>query len=138
MTEAESGPTRAERQGLMLARLGSFLAAALLVVHAILRALSDVVPGGLLLAVFYLCLAIATLLPWTVLPQKIWPWLFGAFVVGVVAFVFAMIYEVMFLHNAIAATGEKPGVPGFHGTLIFLVLMQPPVALFRRHPEALS
>ena len=34
--------------------------------------------------------------------------------------------------------GERLGVPGFEGTLIFLALLQVPVVLFQRKPDMLD
>jgi hypothetical protein len=49
-----------------------------------------------------------------------------------------MIAVVMFAYMAAADQGERLGVPGFEGTLIFLSLMQVPVVLFQRKPELLD
>lgn len=124
--------------GLRLARWGSLLAGLLLLFQAIRRSLSDVVPGAEFLAGFYVLLALLIVLPWSHLPRK--GWLPGFLVLAVlcVGFAFAMIFEVMFIHDHFASQGEKPGVPGFHGTLIFLVLMQPAVAIFSRYPHSLE
>ena len=50
-------------------------------------------------------------------------------------FVFLLIGNVMVDAMAAAEVGEKLGVPGFEGTLMFLALSQIPAMLFERHPE---
>ena len=49
-----------------------------------------------------------------------------------------MIISVMFDYMASAERGERLGVPGLEGTLIFLSLLQPPVILFRQNPDLLD
>jgi hypothetical protein len=53
-------------------------------------------------------------------------------------FVFIMIVSVMFAYMALAEQGQKLGVPGLEGSLIFIALLQPPVVLFRRKPDLLN
>jgi len=55
-----------------------------------------------------------------------------------VAFVFIMIVTVMFDYMEAAEQGERLGVPGKEGTLIFLCLLQVPVAIFLRKPDLLD
>ena len=55
-----------------------------------------------------------------------------------IGFVFLMIVVVMFSYIAAAERGERLGVPGFEGTLIFLCLLQAPTILFRIHPDLLD
>ncbi|MGK0309380.1 MAG: hypothetical protein ACJAYS_000196 [Lentimonas sp.] len=54
------------------------------------------------------------------------------------AFVFLMIVSVIFDYMAAEANGERLGVPGFEGTLIFLALLQVPAVLFQRRPDLLD
>jgi hypothetical protein len=49
-----------------------------------------------------------------------------------------MIASVMFGYMAAADQGERLGVPGFEGTLIFVALMQVPAILFQRRPDLLD
>ena len=55
-----------------------------------------------------------------------------------IGFVFLMIVVVMFSYIASAERGERLGVPGFEGTLIFLCLLQAPTILFRKNPDLLD
>jgi hypothetical protein len=49
-----------------------------------------------------------------------------------------MIASVMFGYMAAAERGERLGVPGFEGTLIFFALMQVPTVLFQRRPDLID
>ena len=49
-----------------------------------------------------------------------------------------MVVVVMFAYIESAERGERLGVPGFQGTLIFLALMQIPSILFRKNPDLLD
>ena len=49
-----------------------------------------------------------------------------------------MIISVIFNYIEVAARGERLGVPGFEGTLIFLALLQVPAVLFQYRPDLLD
>jgi len=49
-----------------------------------------------------------------------------------------MVVSVMFNYMAAADQGERLGVPGFEGTLIFLSLLQVPAVLFQRKPDLID
>jgi hypothetical protein len=77
---------------------------------------------------------------WMVLPWSKWSpktWKFGmiGFCVASVLFVFLMIANIMVDASAAGAMGERLGVPGIEGAIMFLSLAQIPGILFRRHPE---
>ena len=55
-----------------------------------------------------------------------------------IGFVFLMVVDVMFAYIAAAEIGERLGVPGFQGSLIFLTLLQIPTILFSRNPDLLD
>ena len=76
--------------------------------------------------------------PFTRVPEARWRLIYGTLVMVSVFFVFLMIATVMFAYMAAADRGERLGVPGFEGTLIFLALMQVPVVLFQRKPDLLD
>ena len=63
---------------------------------------------------------------------------FGLLVGLSALFVFVMVVVVIFAYMASDARGERLGVPGFEGTLIFLALLQVPVVLFQRKPDMLD
>ena len=76
--------------------------------------------------------------PFRILRTKMWKASFIALTVLAAGFVFVMIISVMFDYMASAERGERLGVPGLEGTLIFLSLLQPPIVLFRQNPDLLD
>ena len=77
-------------------------------------------------------------LPFKRIAWKQWKWSYGVLVASSVAFVFVMVVSVIFDYMAADARGERLGVPGFEGTLIFFALLQVPVVLFQRRPDLLD
>ena len=77
-------------------------------------------------------------LPFKRISQHRWKWVYGLLVICSMAFVFLMIISVIFDYMAAEANGERLGVPGFEGTLIFLALLQVPAVLFQRRPDLLD
>lgn len=69
--------------------------------------------------------------------QKWWP-CYIILVVFSLLFVFVMIAVVMFAYMAADERGERLGVPGVQGTLIFFALLQIPVVLFQQKPDLLN
>jgi hypothetical protein len=76
--------------------------------------------------------------PFTRISESRWKFAYGALVLLSGLFVFIMIASVMFAYMAAADRGERLGVPGFEGSLIFLALMQVPAVLFQRKPDLLD
>lgn len=88
--------------------------------------------------VYFIIYGIVVSLPFMRLSDKSWRWGFGLLVGLSALFVFVMVAVVMFAYMAADARGERLGVPGFEGTLIFLALLQVPVVLFQRKPDMLD
>ena len=44
----------------------------------------------------------------------------------------------MYQYIELAEMGERLGVPGLEGSLVFLSLLQPPTLLFERNPDFLD
>ena len=88
--------------------------------------------------VYFIVYAIVLSLPFARLSDKSWRWGFGLLVGLSALFVFVMVVVVIFAYMASDARGERLGVPGFEGTLIFLALLQVPVVLFQRKPDMLD
>ena len=86
-------------------------------------------------AVYFLIFGTVVNLPFQRLPKSPWKWAFILLSLLSAGFVFLMVVSVMFDYMALAEQGQKLGVPGLEGTLLFLALMQPPVVLFRRKPD---
>lgn len=74
--------------------------------------------------------------PWEKTKKPI-RWKFGmiGFLVLSFFFVFLLIGNVMVDASIAGAAGERLGVPGFEGTILFFSLSQIPGMLFKRHPE---
>lgn len=89
-------------------------------------------------AAFFIIYGIVLNLPFTRLPETSWKWTYAMLVFLSAAFVFIMIAAVMFGYMEAADRGERIGVPGLEGTLIFLALMQVPLVLFQRKPDLLD
>lgn len=87
---------------------------------------------------YYVLYGIVLSLPFQRMSERAWHWSYGLLVLLSALFVFVMIAVVMFAYMAAADQGERLGVPGFEGTLIFFSLMQVPVVLFQRKPELLD
>ena len=88
--------------------------------------------------VYFIAYGIVISLPFARLSDKSWRWGFGLLVGLSALFVFVMVVVVIFAYMASDARGERLGVPGFEGTLIFLALLQVPVVLFQRKPNMLD
>ena len=89
-------------------------------------------------SVYFIVYGVVLSLPFSRMPDKSWRLSYGLLVGLSVFFVFVMIAVVMFAYMAAADRGERLGVPGFEGALIFFSLMQVPVVLFQRKPELLD
>ena len=126
-------------EGLRYARwAGSFLSA-LLIILALKNLFSDgLTTFTTIQSVYFLIYSAVLGIPFTRISDAQWKLAYAALIVLSVFFVFVMIASVMFAYMAAADRGEKLGVPGFEGTLIFLALMQAPVVLFQRKPDMLD
>ena len=130
--------------GLRLARLSGIGLGAYLIASAPLRTFTPVAPpaaAAYLKLAFLITFAVLLLLPWSRIQagsEKSWKRLFAVLAACSAIFVFVLIFETMFDYMDLIATGRKPGLPAFNGTLIFLALMQAPTVLFLRRPELLD
>jgi hypothetical protein len=89
-------------------------------------------------AIYFLIYGSLLNLPFKQMETRSWKWLFGLLLISSVAFVFLMVVAVIFDYMAADARGERLGVPGFEGTLIFFALLQVPTVLFERKPDLLD
>ena len=87
---------------------------------------------------YFVAYGLALVVPYARLEAKQWKLGFTSLAVLSALFVFLMVVHVMFAYMAAADRGEKLGVPGLEGTLIFVGLMQVPVVLFQRKPDLLD
>lgn len=128
-------------RGLKYAQWGGYLFSFLLLILTVLQwqQLSvDASAYAYFKLVYFLLLALITRLPVAVLSSLVWKLCFAATVLLSIGFVFIMIVDVMYAYMAAAERGERLGVPGFQGTLIFLCLLQIPTLLFVRNPDLLE
>ena len=89
-------------------------------------------------ASYFIFYGIVLNIPFVRIPEAHWKWAYGVLIFCSAAFVFVMIASVMFSYMAAADRGERLGVPGFEGTLIFLALMQVSAILFQRKPDLID
>lgn len=138
----ENSPVQsALERGLNYARWGGYLFSSLLIILAIneFRTLSAESSGFTYFKIlYYSLLALWVQLPYPKLSASAWKICYGALILLSIGFVFLMIVVVMFSYMAAAERGERLGVPGFEGTLIFLCLLQAPTILFRKNPDLLD
>ena len=139
-TESEA-TSRAQtiQKSLCCARLAGRILGLGLIIWAIFLFLNANLAGfGNFKATYCLLFGIVIQIPFRILQTKMWKASFIALTVLALGFVFIMIISVMFDYMASAERGERLGVPGLEGTLIFLSLLQPPVILFRQNPDFLD
>lgn len=106
-------------------------------------ALRNIISGSMDLfttiqTVYYVIYGALLNVPFAKVPEARWKQVLGLLIVLSILFVFLMIATVMFAYIAAADRGERLGVPGFEGTLIFLALMQVPAVIFQRNPDLLD
>lgn len=90
-------------------------------------------------SVYELCFALLVLMPFgRIESARLWKWSALGLLVATVGFVFLSVIGVIFEYMAAAEEGERLGVPGWRGTLIFVFLLQLPAVYFERHPDALD
>lgn len=80
-------------------------------------------------------LGILYVLPWLRLSRRRWRKCFGLLLVMTAVLAFTQVLAVMVTFAEAARQGVKPGPPIFQGVILFLVLMQPAVIFFERHPD---
>lgn len=139
-TSSKSTDTAVER-GLKYARWGGYLFSVLLLLFAFkeFRSLTSESTWYAYFKVFYFGgLGLWVQLPYQKLVGGAWRICYGLLVLLSIGFVFLMIVVVMFSYMESAERGERLGVPGFEGSLIFLCLLQAPTILFRKYPDLLD
>lgn len=74
-------------------------------------------------------------LPFAKFGKSLWKTSFAGLCVFSAGFVFVLIVAVMLAYMEMAERGERLGVPGLEGSLVFMALLQPPAVLFERYPD---
>jgi len=90
------------------------------------------------LAAAAVLLALLLLVPVNRLPRRAWNLAFGALCFLAAAFVFLNVFDAIYQYMLVHSLGERPAPPAFKSLLVFLALLQPPTALFRRRPALLD
>ena len=130
--------SQATARGLRYARWAGHVLTALLLMVGLTALVKGQGPFELFKGIYFVAYGIVVSLPYGRMSGKAWRWSYGLLVGLSALFVFVMVAVVMFAYMAAADRGERLGVPGFEGTLIFLALLQVPVVLFQRKPELLD
>ena len=124
--------------GLRYARIAGYVLALLLLILGLSALFKGAGAFEIFKGVYFIVYGIVISLPFARLTDKFWRLGFGLLVGLSALFVFVMVVVVIFAYMASDARGERLGVPGFEGTLIFLALLQVPVVLFQRKPDMLD
>lgn len=124
--------------GLRYARIVGYVMSALLLALGITALIKGQGTFETFKGAYFVAYGVVLSLPFGRMSDQSWRWGYGLLVGFSFLFVFVMVAVVMFAYMAADARGERLGVPGFEGTLIFLALLQVPVALFQRKPDLLD
>ena len=89
-------------------------------------------------ACYFMFYGIVLNIPYRSLSDTVWKWTYGILIACSAAFVFVMVVSVMYNYMEAADRGERLGVPGLEGTMIFIALLQVPATLFQRKPKLLD
>lgn len=139
MTDSDlAARQEARARGLRYARIAGHIMSALLLVLGITTLVKWQGSFEIFKGVYFVAYGIVLSLPYARLSDAAWKPCYILLVVLSALFVFVMVAVVMFAYMAADARGERLGVPGFEGTLIFLALLQVPVVLFQRKPDLLD
>ena len=125
-------------RGLCYGRIAGCAMAAILSVGGISALLKGEGVFELFKGSYFIVYALTIILPYTRMTDRAWNRCFILLSGLSALFVFVMVAVVIFAYMAAADRGERLGVPGFEGTLIFLALLQVPVVLFQRKPDLLD
>lgn len=125
-------------RALLYARAAGYVVSILLLVLGLTGLIQGAGGFEAFKSVYFIFYGLVLSLPFGRLPDAVWKPLYILLVALSVAFVFIMVAVVMFAYMAAAEMGERLGIPGFEGLLIFLSLLQVPVVLFQRKPDLLD
>ncbi len=128
----------ASARGLRYARVAGYVMSALLLALGITALIKGAGAFESFKGAYFILYGLVLSLPYGRISDAAWRIAYGGLVLLSGLFVFVMVAVVMFAYMAAADRGERLGVPGFEGTLIFLALLQVPVVLFQRKPDLLN
>ena len=137
--ESDSSARQANTaRGLRYARTAGYFMAALLLLLGVLALINGQGTFDFFKGIYFIAYAFVLSLPFARMSDAVWRKCYGLLVGLSGLFVFVMVAAVIFAYMAADARGERLGVPGFEGTLIFFALLQVPVVLFQRKPDMLD
>ncbi|WPJ98168.1 hypothetical protein SH580_10700 [Coraliomargarita algicola] len=125
-------------RGLRYARFAGYVLALLLWALGVTALIQGAGTFDMFKGVYFVVYGVVLCLPFQRISDSTWRWTYGLLVGLSALFVFVMIAVVMFAYMAAAERGERLGIPGFEGMLIFFALLQVPVVLFQRKPDLLD
>lgn len=128
-------------KGLKYAKFGGHLLKILLVLITINLIFTEDINNQLFKwfkIIYFISIIIILQFPFQKLEDNAFKIFFVILCILSIGFVFLMVVDVMFAYIAAAEIGERLGVPGFQGSLIFLTLLQIPTILFSRNPDLLD
>jgi hypothetical protein len=128
----------ARARGLRYARIAGHIMSVLLLALGVAALVKGQGSFETFKGAYFVLYGIVLSLPYGRLSDAAWKPCYVFLTILSAAFVFVMVAVVMFAYMAAAERGERLGVPGFEGTLIFLALLQVPVVLFQRKPDLLD
>lgn len=134
-----SEPQKSLPAGVLWSRRAGHLLGALLLLLGLLAFGRGTAGFETVKAVYCLAYGALLLVPASrIARERIWRLFFGLLLIASAGFVFLLVASVMFDYMAAAERGERLGVPGFEGALIFLALLQVPAAVFERRPDLID
>lgn len=125
-------------RGLRYARVAGYVLSALLLALGVTALIKGQGAFETFKGAYFVAYGILVSLPFGRMSETAWRCSYGLLIGLSAVFVFVMIAVVMFAYMAAAEQGDRLGVPGFEGLLIFLALLQVPVVLFQRKPDLLD
>jgi len=125
-------------RGLRYARIAGYVMSVMLLALGVTALIKGPVGFETFKGSYFVAYALVMSLPFARMSDKLWRAFYILLVAFSAMFVFVMVAVVLFAYMAADARGERLGVPGFEGTLIFMALLQVPVVLFQRKPDLLD
>ncbi|MGB0343838.1 MAG: hypothetical protein ACPGGJ_00455 [Coraliomargarita sp.] len=135
MTDPDINNKTSHLRGIALARAGGRVFGAVLALGGLLALLRGAAGFDSFRAVYGILYGAILILPLSRLGSAAWKGAFTGLCFFSAGHVFVLVVAVMYQYMEMAEIGERLGVPGLEGSLVFLSLLQPPIALFQRHPD---
>ena len=136
---SEQEPETQVPEGVRYARWAGNALGSVLILIGVVAIMEGVSDGfNIFKSCYFIFYGIVLNIPYRSISDSAWKCVYGLLIACSVAFVFVMVISVMYNYMEAAERGERLGVPGLEGTLIFIALMQVPAVLFQRKPHLLD